>query len=93
MDCKKQRSRYEYNDGIMNYNYDWNPFVKGEWNYLIANQLCFLTGTDGYTPEVSPPPWAKKIIKNSELKKIIKQNKSGNVNCDSPVWKNKPRCN
>ena len=30
---------------------------------------------------------------NIEIRKVEKKNKAGNVNCDSPVWKNKPRCN
>ena len=58
-----------------------------------ANNFCFLNGIAGYTPEPNPQSWAKKIIDSNEIQKMENKNKLGNINCDSPVWKNKPRCN
>ena len=62
--------------------------------YNIANYLCFLTGIEGYTRETKEPTWATKIIKLVEPrsdKKSFKYNKLV-INCDSPVWRNKPQC-
>jgi len=62
--------------------------------YNIANYLCFLTGIEGYTREENEPLWATKIIKSVERssdKKSFKHNKVI-INCDSPVWRNKPQC-
>ena len=42
---------------------DWEKIKPGQVGYDLANQLCFLTGRPGYTPEQNPPEWAKKIIK------------------------------
>ena len=62
--------------------------------YNIANYLCYLTGIEGYTREENEPLWATKIIKLVEPrsnKKSFKYKKLI-INCDSPVWRNKPQC-
>ena len=63
--------------------------------YQLADNLCYLTGVEGYTKNELPPYWALKVIKTIESKPIKKYVDQGSVkiNCDSPVWKNKPRCN
>ena len=63
--------------------------------YRLADNLCYLTGVEGYTKNDFPPDWALKVIKTIESKPIKKYVTQGSVtiNCDSPVWKNKPRCN
>ena len=69
-----------------------NPNNKG---YLLADNLCFLKGVEGYTRNLHTPDWALRVIKTIESKPIKKYVDQGSVtiNCDSPVWKNKPRCN
>mgnify|MGYP001183947987 FL=1 len=69
----------------------WEPIRPNSFTYEIANQLCFLTGVDGYTPEPSPPKWISTIIKNVK-NKPIKKLKTGNIDCDSPVYRNRPQC-
>ena len=61
--------------------------------YVLADNLCYLTGVEGYTPNENPPKWVKKIISNIEIKKVKKPKKVRNINCQSPVFKNKPICN
>ena len=65
---------------------DWNPITRKHIGYNLAKYFCFLTGSEGYTRETNEPEWVKKMIN------IASQKKSGSINCDSPVWKNKPRC-
>ena len=54
-----------------------------------------MTGIEGYTPNDNPPEWVKSVVKTIKSKPIKKNIQQGSVtiNCDSPVWKNKPRCN
>tara|TARA_A100001388_G_scaffold275173_1_gene260176 strand:- start:616 stop:1119 length:504 start_codon:yes stop_codon:yes gene_type:complete len=66
---------------------DWNPITRKHIGYNLAKYFCFLTGSEGYTRETNEPDWVTKVI-NIQSKK-----QSRNINCDSPVWKNKPRCN
>ena len=63
--------------------------------YQLADNLCYLTGVEGYTKNDFPPDWALKVIKTIESKPFKKfaSQSSVTINCDSPVWKNKPRCN
>ena len=63
--------------------------------YPLADNLCYLTGVEGYTKNEVQPEWATKVIKTIESKPIKKYVQQGavSINCDSPVWKNKPRCN
>jgi len=63
--------------------------------YPLADNLCFLTGVEGYTRNSYTPYWASQVIKTIESKPIKKYTDQGSVkiNCDSPVWKNKPKCN
>ena len=72
---------------------DWNSITPEHVGYDLAKYFCFLTGSEGYTQELIEPYWVSKIIKSAETKKIERKEKLGNINCDSPVWKNKPRCN
>ena len=65
---------------------DWDPITRKHIAYNLAKYFCFLTGSEGYTRESNEPDWVKKIINIAGKKKL------GNINCDSPVWKNKPRC-
>ena len=63
--------------------------------YTLADNLCYLTGVEGYTPNENPPEWVNRVVKTIKSKPIKKYIQQGSVkiNCDSPVWKNKPRCN
>ena len=63
--------------------------------YPLADNLCYLTGIEGYTPNENPPEWVNRVVKTIKSKPIKKYIQQGSVkiNCDSPVWKNKPRCN
>ncbi len=74
------------NNGTYN-SVNWKPITRKHLGYNLAKYFCFLSGSEGYTREINEPNWVKKIINNSSIKK------SGNINCNSPVWKNKPRCN
>ena len=59
----------------------------GDIGYVLADNLCYLTGVKGYTKNQSLPYWASETIKTIESKQ-----QAVSINCDSPVWKNKPRC-
>ena len=72
---------------------NYEAITKNNIGYPLANYFCFATGEEGYTRELNEPDWVVKIIDNIKIQKIKKKNKAGNVNCDSPVWKSKPRCN
>ena len=63
--------------------------------YVLADNLCYLTGVEGYTPNENPPEWVNRVVKTIKSKPIKKYVQQGSItiNCDSPVWKNKPRCN
>ena len=76
-----QRNNGSYNS------VDWNPITRKHIGYNLSKYFCFLTGSEGYTRETSEPYWVSKIINN------VSKTKLGNINCHSPVWKNKPRCN
>ena len=71
----------------------WREIKPNSLPHDLANYFCFATGAEGYTRELEEPEWVSKIIGNIEMKKIMKKKKIGNINCNSPVWKNKPRCN
>ena len=72
---------------------DWNTITRDHVAYDLANYFCYLSGSEGYTRESNEPDWVTQIINNVEANKIERKKKLGNINCDSPVWKNKPRCN
>lgn len=59
--------------------------------YILADNLCYLTGVEGYTPNLNPPDWVIRTVKTIESKPI-KKSQAG-INCDSTVWRNKPQCN
>ena len=63
--------------------------------YSLADNLCYLTGVEGYTPNENPPEWVNRVVKTIKSKPIKKYIDQGSVkiNCNSAVWKNKPRCN
>ena len=62
--------------------------------YTLADNLCYLTGIEGYTPNENPPEWVNRVVKTIETKpKKYLQKGSVKINCDSPVWKRKPICN
>ena len=65
---------------------EWNPITRKHIGYNLAKYFCFLTGSEGYTRESNEPDWVKKIINNAGEQKL------GFINCESPVWRNKPRC-
>ena len=69
--------------------------TKDSIGYPLADNFCYLTGVEGYTPNENPPEWVNSVIKTIKSKPIKKYIQQGSVtiNCDSPVWKNKPRCN
>ena len=69
--------------------------TKNDIGYLLADNLCYLTGVEGYTKNDFMPDWALKVIKTIESKPIKKFTQQGSVkiNCDSPVWKKRPICN
>ena len=72
-----------------------NKITIGDLGYILADNLCFLTDVYGYTKNESLSIWAFETIKTIEGKsknKFIQQGSSA-INCDSPVWKNKSRCN
>jgi len=72
---------------------NWQSITPDQIGYELANYFCYLSGSEGYTRESYEPPWVNQIINNVEANKIERKKKLGNINCDSPVWKNKPRCN
>ena len=63
--------------------------------YKFADNLCYLTDVKGYTKNEDNPEWVLKVVETVESKPIKKYSEQGSIkiNCDSPVWKNKPRCN
>ena len=92
IDCKNFKRRGETFSGSIYLAQRWEKITPAEFAYELANQFCFLTGVDGYTAEVSPPPWANKIIQMVNSKPIRKTPSGSNFNCDSQVWRNKPEC-
>ena len=67
----------------------------GDPGYKFADELCYLTGVEGYTKNEDNPEWVIKVVETVESKPFKKYSEQGSIkiNCDSPVWKNKPRCN
>ena len=63
--------------------------------YVLADNLSYLTGVEGYTANENPSEWVKGVVKQIESKPFKKGIEQGSIkiNCDSPVWINKPRCN
>ena len=61
--------------------------TRDDLGYKLADNLCYLAGVEGYTKNEDTPYWASETIKTIERNK-----RSSSINCDSPVWKNKPRC-
>ena len=59
--------------------------------YDLASNFCFLTGVEGYTREANEPEWATKVIKLVQSQPIKKSN-TANIDCDSPVYRNRPQC-
>ena len=95
IDCEEFTYKVEvFVGGLIGYQEPYSGKIKkGDVGYDFANNFCFLTGVEGYTPEPNPEPWAKKIIDLIKIQKTEKKSKLLNINCFSPFWKNKPRCN
>ena len=36
--------------------------------YTLADNLCYLTGVEGYTPNENPPEWVNRVVKTIETK-------------------------
>ena len=56
--CKDFTSRTDVGGDTGGY----KTITRSSFQYELANQLCFLTGTSGYSPEPDTPAWARKII-------------------------------
>tara|TARA_Y100001968_G_C19129316_1_gene605891 strand:- start:4 stop:483 length:480 start_codon:yes stop_codon:yes gene_type:complete len=65
LDCKDFTYKKEF-DHIISQSKAIN---NQDTTYLIANQLCFLTGIDGFYMEFNRPKWARTIIKNATQNK------------------------
>ena len=48
--------------------WEMGKLQEGDFAYELANQFCFLTGEEGYTPEPNPEPWVEKIIQTVQSK-------------------------
>ena len=72
---------------------NWQSITPDHIGYQLANYFCYLSGSEGYTRESYEPAWVTQIINNVEANKIEIKKNLGNINCNSPVWKNKPKCN
>ncbi len=59
--------------------------------YILADNLCYLTGVEGYTPNPNPPEWVVRTVKTIKSKPINKS-KTGNIDCNSSVYRNRPQC-
>tara|TARA_Y100001968_G_C19125160_1_gene603887 strand:+ start:112 stop:639 length:528 start_codon:yes stop_codon:yes gene_type:complete len=96
IDCEKFERRQEIYNGISGWDgwarEPWGGIKPDEFAYDLASQFCFLTGVPGYTPEPNPPAWAKKIIQTVQSQPIKKRSTGSHINCDSPLWSNKPQC-
>ena len=105
IDCKKFEQKAELKGGattlgglILGGGYSKTPWIKitkKDVSYKFADDLCYLTGVKGYTKNEDNPEWVLKVVETVESKPIKKYSEQGSIkiNCDSPVWKNKPRCN
>ena len=94
VDCRKFKQTIIAKTGGLLSSSRTSDITPGTIGYQIADNLCFLTGIDGYTKNALTPYWATKIIETIESKPYKKATSGPiNINCDSPVWKNKPRCN
>ena len=92
INCETFKDNYNQKTMVGTYFFGtWEPIRPNSFTYEIANQLCFLTGVDGYTPEPSPPKWISTIIKNVK-NKPIKKSKTVNIDCNSSVYRNRPQC-
>ncbi len=70
----------------------WEKIRPDMMAYTLANYLCFLSRSKGYTRETKEPRWAAKIIQTVQTKSIRYSSSEFNINCDSPVHANKPDC-
>ena len=70
---------------------NWERIRSNLYAYRLANYFCFLTGEEGYTREEIEPYWVKKIIKTVQAKPTSKK-RTGRVDCDSAIWRNRPEC-
>ena len=95
VDCKKFKYTITAKAGGLFSSSTTYKITKDKVGYQLADNLCYLTGVEGYTKNDTPPDWALKVIKTIESKPIKKYIKQGSVtiNCDSPVWKKSERCN
>ena len=94
VDCRKFKQTIIAKTGGLLSTSRTSDITPGTIGYQIADNLCFLTGIDGYTKNTFTPYWANKIIETIESKPYKKVTSGPiKVNCNSPVWKNKPRCN
>ena len=95
VDCKKFKYTITARGGAVFASSSTYKITPDGVGYPLADNLCFLTGVEGYTKNENTPDWALKVIKTIESKPIKKYIQQGSVtiNCDSLVWKNKPRCN
>ena len=90
LNCDKFTARYDFKHSALA---QFEEIKPNKITYYLANYFCFATGSEGYTRESQEPEWVKKIISNIEIKKVKKPKKVRNINCQSPVFKNKPICN
>ena len=94
VDCKKFKQTIIVNTGALISSSRTSKITPGTIGYQIADNLCFLTGIEGYTKNTYTPNWANKVIEAIESKPYRKVTSGSiKINCDSPVWKKKPRCN
>ena len=94
VDCKKFKQTIIVNTGALISSSRTSKITPGTIGYQIADNLCFLTGIEGYTKNTYTPYWANKVIEAIESKPYRKVTSGSiKINCDSPVWKKKPRCN
>ena len=80
LDCNDFTYRKEF-DGVISIS---KPINGEKTTFLIAKQLCFLTGLEGFSKERRKPKWVKKIIKTEQLKlEKIKLIESSKLNSES----------
>ena len=82
-------------DPLVGYYWSWGEIYEeikpSDIAYDLASNFCFLTGVEGYTREANEPEWATKVIKLVQSQPIKKSN-TANIDCDSPVYRNRPQC-
>ena len=65
IDCKNliYRETFSVSQGLLKRN-SWQPVNSNSTQYIISNQLCFLSKVEGFNPERNSkqPSWVKRII-------------------------------